>query len=142
MRMQKYVFFFLLLFLSATLPVQAQIVVITHNSNPIPGLTVEELGRIYLGKQKKFTNGEYIKLSSQAPGSAIRKRFFKEVLDMSEDKVDRYWAKRKYVRNVPFPVKLKGDAAVKAWVASTPNSLGYIDSGSLDHSVKILLILP
>ena len=120
----------------------AQTVVITNSSNSIHGLDTDELAKIYLGKLKKFSNGEHIVAANQPVDFAIRKQFSKKVLAMSADKVDRYWAKRKYVRNIATPKVLKGDAAVKAWVAATPNSLGYIDSKSVDGSVKILLILP
>ncbi len=121
---------------------QAQIVVITNSSNAIHGLGTAELKKIYFGKQKKFSNGNYIIPANQPADSLIRKQFSKKVLDMSVDMVNRYWTKRKYVRNVKKPQILQGDVAIKEWIKATPNSLGYIDSKSVDGSVKILLILP
>jgi len=132
----------ILLLMFSVAKAQAQIVVITHGGNKIHGLTMDELGKIYLGKVKKFSNGKSIHVANQPVASQIRKQFCKKTLNMSADKVDRYWAKRKYIRNVETPRILKSDAAVKSWIGATPNSLGYIDSRSVDSSVKILLILP
>ncbi len=36
---------------------------------------------------------------------------------------------------------LQDDAAVKAWVASHPDGLGYIDASQVDESVKVVYTL-
>ena len=40
------------------------------------------------------------------------------------------------------PREVGDDAAVKAWVASNPEAIGYIDGKFVDGSVKVLFIIP
>ncbi len=122
--------------------VKAEIVVITNKTTKLHGASLDELGKLYLGQNKSFSNGQRVAVADQAIGSEIRRQFYKKVLNMTEKELSRYWAKRKFTRKFKSPKIITGDLAIKQWVALTPNSLGYIDSKSLDGSVKVLLILP
>ncbi|VAX14128.1 hypothetical protein MNBD_GAMMA24-2533 [hydrothermal vent metagenome] len=132
----------LVILFTVVLPLKADIVVITNKSTKLPGITLNELGRFYLGQRKLFTNGQRVVVADQVTGSAIRQQFYKKVLNMSESELSRYWAKRRFTRKFKPPKIISGDAAMKQWIAMTPDSLGYIDSKSLDSSVKLLLIIP
>lgn len=127
---------------TVVLPVKAEIVVITNKATKLPGITLTALGRFYLGQNKSFRNGQMVDVADHATGTAISKEFYRKVLNMSEGEVSRYWAKRRFTRKFKPPKMISGDAAMKSWVAMTPDSLGYIDSKSLDSSVKMLLIIP
>ncbi|NOZ37372.1 MAG: phosphate ABC transporter substrate-binding protein [Gammaproteobacteria bacterium] len=143
MKKSQNIFFALLVVLfTVVLPVKAEIVVVTNKATKLPGITLTELGRFYLGQSKSFSSGQRVAVADQATGSAIRQQFYKKVLNMSESELSRYWAKRRFTRKFKPPKMILGDAAIKQWVAMTPNSLGYIDSKSLDNSVKLLLIIP
>ena len=41
-----------------------------------------------------------------------------------------------------MPKSYPTDAAVKKAIAADPSAIGYIDKGSVDDSVKVLLTLP
>ncbi len=132
----------LVVLFTVVLPIKAEIVVITNKATKLPGITLIALGRFYLGQNKEFSNGRMVEVADQAMGTAISKEFYKKVLNMSEGELSRYWAKRRFTRKFEPPEIISGDAAMKQWVATTPDSLGYIDSKSLDSSVKLLLIIP
>lgn len=132
----------LMVLFTVVLPVKAEIVVITNKATSLPGITLTALGRFYLGQSKSFSNGQMVDVADQARGTAIHKQFYHKILDMSEGELARYWAKRRFTLKFKPPSVMSGDAAIKKWVATTPNSLGYIDSKSLDSSVKLLLIIP
>ena len=127
---------------TVVLPVKAEIVVIANKATKLPGTTPAELGKLYLGQNKSFSNGLRVVVADQETGTAIHRQFYKKILNMSEGELGRYWAKRKFTRKFKPPKIISGDAAMKQWVAITPDSLGYIDSKSLDNSVKVLLIIP
>ncbi len=127
---------------TVVLPVKAEIVVITNKATNVHGITLDEVGKFYLGQNKSFSNGQRVTVVDHATGSPIRQQFYKKVLNMSESEVGRYWAKRKFTRKFKPPKIMSGDATIKQWVAITPDSLGYIDSKLLDSSVKLLLIIP
>lgn len=134
----------LVLFVSLALAgiARAEIVVVTNKSNKLHGITLPELGKLYLAQNKSFSNGERAMVADYPPGTPLRGEFYKKVLKMSDTEVSRYWAKRKFTRKLKPPRKISGEVEMKQWVASTPNSLGYIDGKSLDSSVKVLLIIP
>ncbi len=123
-------------------PVKAEIVVITSKATKQHGATLDEVGKFYLGQNKSFSNGRRVFVADQVVGSDLRRQFYKKVLNMTEKELSRYWAKRKFTRKFKSPKIISGDLAMKQWVALTPDSLGYIDSKSLDRSVKVLLIIP
>lgn len=129
----------LLLVVSST---NAEIVVITSKATKQHGVSLDELGKFYLGKNKVFNDGVRVRVVDQATGSEIRKYFYRKVLNLSETEINRYWSKRKFIRKLKPPIFLTGDFAIKQWVITTPGSLGYIDSKSVDNSVKILQIIP
>ncbi len=122
--------------------VKAEIVIVVNKATKLPGISLEEVGKLYLGQNKSLSNGQRVTVADQAVASEIRKQFYQKVLNMTEKEVGRYWAKRKFTRKFKPPKMISSDLAVKQWVAITPNSLGYIDSKSLDGSVKVLLIIP
>ncbi len=121
---------------------QAEIVLITNKASKLPGITLEEVGKLYLGKSKSFSNGERASVADYSPGVDIRQQFYKKTLKMTDSEVSRYWAKRKFTRKLKPPKIISDDKAMKQWVASSPNTLGYIDGTLIDNSVKVLLIIP
>lgn len=132
----------LLSMLAITTVAQAEIVVITNKASKLHGITLVEVGKLYLAQSRSFSNGNRASVADYAPGTAIREQFYKKVLKMTDSEVSRYWAKRKFTRKLKPPKKISGEVAMKQWVASTTDSLGYIDGKELDGSVKVLLIIP
>lgn len=133
---------FLVFLFAMVSSVKAEIVIITNKATKLHGLSLGEIGKLYLGQNKSFSNGQRVTVADQMIGADIRRQFYKKVLNMTEKELSRYWAKRKFTRKFKSAKMISGDLAIKQWVALTPNSLGYIDSKSLDRSVKVLLIIP
>ncbi len=129
-------------FLATATVARAEIVVITNKATSLHGITLDEVGRLYLAQSRSFNNGNRASVADYPPGSDIRIQFYKKVLKMSDSEVSRYWAKHKFTGKLKPPKKIAGDTAMREWVASTTNSLGYVDGKLLDGSVKVLLIIP
>lgn len=132
----------MLLFFTNGSAAWAGIAIIANPSNKQHGVSKQTIADMYLNKIKKFSNGRTVEPVDQAKGSAIREKFYKSVLKMTEREVNRYWAKRKFTGKAKTPKVLDGDRQIKEWVARNPEALGYIDGGSLDNTVKVLLIIP
>lgn len=118
------------------------IAIITHPGSSAVGITANETVRIYLGKSGTFGKDTPAKPVDQKPGSPARIKFYKEVIKLSDRQVKTHWSKLMFSGRGRPPKELDSDIAVKNWVASNPNSLGYVDGSVLDNSVKILLIIP
>lgn len=132
----------LMLFLSLSGVAQAGIAVIAHPSNPLAGISQEQLERIYMGKTREFPNGAPVTALDLREGSVTRAKFYKSITDKSEAALKAYWSKLLFTGQAQPPKEMNDDDAVKEWVSKNPDALGYVDGKSLDKSVKVLLILP
>lgn len=120
----------------------AEIAVIIHTSNGNASLTKSQVKAIYLKKKKTFPNSTPVIPCDQPEGSGIRNNFIKEALNKNQRQLTAYWTKRIFSGKGTPPEVIGGDEEIKAWVAKTPNALGYIDASAVDSSVKVLLRLP
>ena len=126
---------FLLMFTQWAL---ADLVVITNKATKVDILTAAQVKALFLQKEKSLPGGGNVVLGDQNSGSAVRDDFGKTVLGKSPKKLKRYWSKRVFAGKGVPPKVVGDDAAMKTWVAKTPNSLGYIDAGALDDTVKVV----
>lgn len=118
--------------------VLADVVVITHSSAAIGSIDAGTLKSIYLGKLKSWPDGSALMVADQDAGSKVRKTFIVEVVGKKEKKYDAYWAKKAFSGKGVQHRSLANDEAVKLWVVKHKGSIGYIDSSSVDSTVKVL----
>ena len=128
-----------IIFLSKIAGASANVIII---GNPANKNTLDEnqVTNIFLGKTREFPDGQIAKSIDQAEGSKARLEFYEKVIKKDETALKTYWSTLIFTGKASPPNALADDAAVKKFVAATPNAIGYIDSKSLDSSVKALLI--
>jgi len=51
-----------------------------------------------------------------------------------------HWSRLVFTGHAKAPEEVAGDAAVKAKVASTPDSIGYISDAAADSTVKVVMV--
>ncbi len=122
--------------------IQAGVAVITHPGVKEIGLSKSKLAKIYLGKLRRFSNGQRIQPVDLPKKSKERKKFYQTVINKSESQMNRYWSKRKYTGKGKPPKLLNSAREVLKWVANNEGAIGYIDGKYLNKSVKVVLILP
>lgn len=110
--------------------------VIINPADAGAGLSQADAKKVYLGKKKSLPSGAKAQPVDQVGGSAMRNGFLSTVVGKSESQYKSFWAKKVFTGKGKPPAEKADDAAVKAHVASTPGAVGYIDSGSLDGTVK------
>ena len=118
--------------------VRAEVVVIGHPSLPVTELNLQRVKDIWLGKIRRLEDSAPVRPVDQAPGSKIRDDFYMKSLDKSPQQVKVYWARVVFSGKDEAPLTLNDDAAVRAWVATHPDAIGYIDSAAADAGVKVL----
>ena len=119
----------------------ADVSVIAHPSTPIGSIDANTVKSIYLGKLKSWPNGTALIPVDQAPGTETRKIFLKKVVSKKEIKFDSYWSKKAFSGKGVPPKALGNDADVKAFVAQTKGSIGFIDTSTADASIKVLMTI-
>lgn len=132
---------FLLLASVAATAVQAEVLVIGNSSLPVKELELQKVRDIWLGKTKHLADGVPVRPIDQSASSRVRDDFYLKSLDKSPHQVKAYWARITFTGKAEAPTALADDVAVKNWVASHSDAIGYIDSASADSSIKVLLKL-
>lgn len=117
--------------------VQAEIAVIVNSSNSAE-VSQDAVSRIFLGKMKSFPGGAKAAPVNLAETTNTRSRFDNELLGKSPSQMKAYWSSLIFTgRATPIPT-VESDAAVINTVKSDPKAIGYVDSGSVDGSVRVL----
>lgn len=119
----------------------AEIVVIVNPKNPAASLSAEQVAAMYLGNTNAFPEGGGVALADQPEGASIRSEFYQKAAGRSIAQVKATWARITFTGKATPPKELKSDADVKAFVASDPKAIGYVDSSAVDASVKAVLKL-
>jgi hypothetical protein len=116
------------------------IAVIVHPSRQAV-LSTEILAQIYLRRKRFWDDGAPIVPLNLEAGAELRAAFSRLVLRQSEARLADYW-NRQYFHGVLPPATLASTKAVLRYVAADPNALGYVPSGEVDASVRVVLSLP
>ena len=125
-----------------SVPAYAALAIIVHPSNNMAGITAEETANIYLAKVGVFSNGKRAMPVDQSANSPARKKFYSTVIKKDDSTLKVYWSKLLFTGKAQPPDEIGDDAAVKKWVATNPDAIGYVDGKFVDSSVKVLLIIP
>jgi ABC-type phosphate transport system substrate-binding protein len=119
----------------------AELVVIVNPSNATASLSTEQVAALYLGNATTFPDGGGVALADQSESANARNDFYQKATGRSAAQVKATWARITFTGKGTPPKELKSDADVKAFVASNPKAIGYIDSSAVDSSVKVALKL-
>ncbi|MDP5136081.1 phosphate ABC transporter substrate-binding protein [Rheinheimera baltica] len=117
--------------------VQADIAVIVNPANANV-VSADDLNRLFLGRASSFADGSKATPLNLSEGQVARDEFDSKVLNRSSAQLKAYWSKLVFTGKGTPPKEMADDAAVKAAVAADPNAIGYISSGSVDGTVKVV----
>lgn len=118
--------------------VQAGVVVIVSAGTAVDNLSQDDVSRIFLGKNKKFPNGEQAVPINQDDGKPIREEFNQKVCAKDAGQYRAYWSQLIFTGKGTPPKDGGDDAAVKDLIAKNPNMIGYVNESVVDASVKVV----
>jgi ABC-type phosphate transport system substrate-binding protein len=121
----------------STHSVSAEIAVIVNSAN---GSTLDKnsIERIFMGKMKKFPNGQVALPMNASKGMNSRDEFNKAVIGRSSSQVNAYWSKLVFTGKGSMPNELSSDAEIIATISSNQGAIGYINSSSVTDAVKVI----
>ncbi|MBV1872650.1 MAG: phosphate ABC transporter substrate-binding protein [Gammaproteobacteria bacterium] len=116
------------------------IAVVIHPSSKLESASLDEVKRLFLDKKKSIQG---VKLSAVAQNSsqAIRVVFDEDVLGKDPSRSKAYWSRLIFTAKGMPPPELDSSSAIVKWVSAHPNAIGYVDMGSVNESVKLLVEL-
>lgn len=112
-------------------------VVIIHPNNA-NALDAKVIVKIFLGKEKKFSDGSETIPVNQNPESQTRQDFDKNILGRSTTQVVANWSKLVFTGKGIPPKELENDAEVINLVSTNPSAIGYVDRAAVTDAVKIV----
>ena len=130
---------FLLLVPSRLVAQESRVAVIVHPERRTE-LSPDEVAQIYLRRKRFWDDGTAIvplNLPAQVP---LRVRFSQLVLNQTGPRLADYW-NRLYFDGILPPATLASTEAVRRYVASDPNAIGYVPVSEVDSSVRVILHL-
>jgi ABC-type phosphate transport system substrate-binding protein len=119
----------------------AEIVVIVNPKNPAASLSTEQVAALFLGNSNTFPDGGTVALADLPESADVRGKFYEKATGRSVAQVKATWARITFTGKGTPPKELKSEADVKAFVASDPKAIGYVDASAVDGSVKAVLKL-
>ena len=122
----------------ASIPALGGVAVIVNPDNATVSMTASQVKAIFLKKTKKFPDGDSATPIDQEEHSEIYTQFAKKVLSKDAAQLKSYWSLEIFSGRGSPPEQLDGDEQVKAQISSLIHAIGYIDSDSVDDSVKVV----
>ena len=116
----------------------ASVAVIVNPDNKSQ-LESSQIRKVFLGKSKVFPNGVKSEAADLPVGNAARADLLAKVIRKSEPNLNSYWSRMLFSSKGKPPRVLDTPDAMKQWVSSTPNAIGYIDSKDVDSSVRVIM---
>ncbi|MGH7860296.1 MAG: hypothetical protein ACREQY_23450 [Candidatus Binatia bacterium] len=113
--------------------------VIVHPDRRV-GLSPEDVAQIYLRRKRFWDDGAPVVPLNLPSGTPLRERFSRLMLRQGDKSLAEYW-NRQYFYGVLPPATLLSTEAVKRYVASDPNAIGYLPAAEVDPSVRLLFRL-
>lgn len=111
------------------------VIVNPANNNAI---AESEISRLFLGKSGKFTDGSAAIAVNGPKSNATRAEFEKKALNKSAKQVKAYWSKLMFSGKGKPPAELGSSAEMLKFIADNANAIGYVDSASVDSTVKVI----
>jgi len=103
-------------------------------------LSLEDVAQIYLKRRRFWDDGSPVVPLNLRSGTPLREHFSRVVLRDSEARLAEYW-NRQYFYGIFPPATLASTEAVRRYVASDPNAIGYLPGSEVDGSVRAVLHL-
>lgn len=93
MKSLRFIFLLLLLTASVSPAAAADWVLVANPKAGITRLSREEVINIYLGRYRRFASGITADPIDQPAHSALRVRFYRQLVDKSQSEINAYWAR-------------------------------------------------
>lgn len=116
------------------------LVLVSGESFSINSMDIDEIRRIYSGKQFRLDNKKIIPLNLGID-NPLRNKFEQYVLDKDKDTLAQYWLQAHYLGH-HTPKVFKSQESVAEFLSKVDNSIGYLDEETAQKfHLKILFRL-
>lgn len=115
--------------------------VIVHRTNAVDNLEAIKAQRIFLGKTKKWPNGQTIDLVLNT-NDATQAHFSQQLLGKTPRQLQIFWRKALYSGNSTLPLMMDNDVAIIDYVENHPDAISIVCDDNPTVTVKTITITP
>ena len=120
---------------------RAELVVITSAQSQIQPLSIEQVDRLMLGKDKALPGGGMVQ-ALDLPRGETRENFSQRIAGRKPSQMAAYWSRMVFTASARPPKEVASEQDMVDQVRQHPGRIGYVDRSAVDARVKILLSLP
>ncbi|QHJ11862.1 hypothetical protein FX988_02098 [Paraglaciecola mesophila] len=125
------------LFVSFAYSAQA-LVVVVGKSNPIETLSKTQIIDIYMGRYDTFPNGVVAKPLDRVAGSDEKQKFYRLLVNKSEEKINAYWARLLFSGRASPPSSYATNDEMLDELRRSEQTIGYVLESEVDDSLKVV----
>ena len=117
----------------------ADVQVVVGATSPVGGLSKQQAADIFMGRVSSFPDGSQAIPIDLTEGADGRAEFYEKLIGKTEAQVRAYRARMAFTGVGQPPKAVPGPADMKKLVRANPNLVGYVDSQSVDNTLKVVL---
>ncbi|MBI5557153.1 MAG: hypothetical protein HY885_05900 [Deltaproteobacteria bacterium] len=129
----------LMLLLKGQVCLAAEVILVVHKDNRLSGITRRAAELIFLSRKTEWTQGEHIHVVVN-DDPEVYDTFCRDILHKTPLQYLIYRKKMLFTGSGIPPLTMNNDAEVKAFIAATNDSIGFMRRDSLDSRVKELVV--
>ena len=115
--------------------------IIVNRSNPVDGLSMGELRRIFMLETQTWPNGRKITVILREKGQPERAEAIRLICELSEPEYERHVLFQTFRGSTGWgPRSILSASSMLRFVFNAPGAIGYVPAHQADQSVKVLRI--
>lgn len=130
-----------LLALTASVPIRADLVVVTPARGEVGPLSREDVINIFMGRFRQFPRGGVAHPVDLPEHHPDRARFYLQLINKSPAEVNAYWARLTFSGKTRPPPQARTVSEAIDWLARQEGAIGYLDRSLIDARHRIVLEL-
>jgi phosphate transport system substrate-binding protein len=122
-------------------PAREPLAIIVHPSNPVNGMTVAELRRIFMLENQTWPHDRKITVVLREKGQPERGEAIQAICGISEIEFDRHVLFQTFRGSLNGgPRSIQSAAAMIRFIFNAPGAIGYVRADQVDGTTKVLRI--
>ncbi len=113
-------------------------VLVAHPKAGIERLSQDEVINIFLGRYRRLASGVSAEPLDQPADSALRARFYRQLVDKNLAEINAYWARLVFSGKTRPPAIASSSEDAIQRVSLHPESLAYVEKSKVDARVVVV----
>ena len=128
-----------LLAILAAFPAAAEPVVVINAGSGVEHLSRDEVINIFLGRYRQLPSGIAALPIDQPANQPLKAQFYRMLVNKDLAEINAYWARLIFSGKTAPPRQAASAAEVVDWIARTRGAIGYVERGTLDARLRIIM---